>query len=195
MIQYGRDGFCWIGHIPSFYVVILAPVALSTEFNGITFVIIFSLLFKASRTQTKLKKQKNVSYLRVCLSVFSISGLTWIFGFLANLIRDDWTWYAFIILTSTQGLVICIAFIFTQKIAGLYKKLLTSSFNQMPCLKNKSKQHTQECSLELQCSKKSDIVSMKTPSDQENAKPCAVAIHNIGEKNSCDHVFIKMDNI
>ena len=65
----------------------------------------------------------------------------------------------------------------------------------MPCLKNK--QHTQECSLELQCSKKSDIASMKTPksaSHQENAKPCPVAVHNTGEKESCDHVSIKMYN-
>ena len=76
LIQYGRDGFCRIGHVPSFYVVILAPVALSIVFNGITFVITFRLLFKASRTQAKLKKQKNVSYLCVCLSAFSISGLT-----------------------------------------------------------------------------------------------------------------------
>ena len=68
----------------------------------------------------------------------------------------------------------------------------------MPCLKNKSKQHTQECSQEWECSKKSDIASMKTPksaSDQENAKPCAVAVHHTGEKESCDHVSIKMDNI
>ena len=81
LLNFGRDGFCWIGHVPSFYVVFLAPVALSIVFNGITFVITFSLLFKASRTQAKLKKQKSISYLRVCLSAFSISGLTWIFRF------------------------------------------------------------------------------------------------------------------
>ena len=121
LIQYGRDGFCWIGHIPSFYIVLLAPVALSIVFNGITFLITFCLLFNASRAQAKLKKQQNIPYFRICLSVFSITGLTWIFGFLANLIGDDWAWYVFIILSSTQGLVICIAFIFTQKIAGLYK--------------------------------------------------------------------------
>ena len=122
MIQYGRDGFCWIGHVPSFYVAFLAPVALSIVFNGITFVITFCSLYKASRDQAKLKKEQNTSYLCIYLSVFS-TGLTWIFGFLAILIGDDWAWYAFIILTSTQGLVICTAFIFTQKIGGLYKKL------------------------------------------------------------------------
>ena len=127
VIQYGRDGFCWIGHVPSFYVVFVTPVALSIVFNGITFVVTFSLLFKSSRAQKKIKNQQNTSYLRVYIGVFSITGLTWIFGFLAILIGDDWAWYVFIILTSTQGLVICAAFIFTQKIGSLYKHLLIPS--------------------------------------------------------------------
>ena len=190
MIQYGRDGFCWIGHVPSFYVVFLVPVALSIVFNGITFVLTFCLLYKASRDQAKLKKEQKISYLRIYLCVFSITGLTWIFGFLAILIGDDWAWYVFVILSSTQGMVICAAFIFTQKVAGLYKNLLTLSFYQMTFLKNKSKERTQESSLQ------GDISSMQSPksaSDQEYVKTCAVAVQNIKEKESCDHVPIKMD--
>ena len=195
MIQYGRDGFCWIGHVTSFYVVLLAPVALSIVFNGITFVLTFRLLYKASKDQAKLKKEQNTSYLRIYLSVLSITGLTWIFGFLAILIGDDWAWYAFIILTSTQGLVICMAFIFTQKIVGLYKKLLTPSFYSMTTSKNSSKQRTQESSLKIQCSRKSanvSIKSSKSASNQENAKPCAMSVQSTREKSG-DHMSIKMD--
>ena len=146
LIQYGRDGFCWIGHVPSFYVAFLAPVALSIVFNGITFIITFCLLYKASRNEAKLKKfnKGNISYLRIYLCVFSVTGLTWIFGFLAILIGDDWAWYVFIILNSTQGLFICMAFIFSKKIGGLYKRVLTSLFSQMTSLKNCSEQHTQK---------------------------------------------------
>ena len=154
-IQYGRDGFCWIGHVPSFYVVFLVPVALSIVFNGITFVITFRLLYRASKNQAKLRIEQNVSYLRIYLCVFSVTGLTWIFGFLAILIGDHWAWYAFIILTSTQGLVMCTGFIFTRKIGGLYKRLLTSLFHQTTSLINNSKQRTQICS-----------------KPGENAKPC-----------------------
>ena len=196
LIQYGRDGFCWIGHLSSFYAVFVVPVALSIVFNGITLVIAFILLFKASRKQAKLNNMKRTSYLRVSLCVFSITGLTWIFGFLAILIGDDWAWYAFIILTSTQGLVICTAFIFTQKIGGLYKKLLTPSSYPIASLKNSSKQLTQESSMKLHCSTKSinaSIKSTKSAPNQENDKRCAVAVQNTREKESSDCLSIKME--
>ena len=60
MIQYGRDGFCWIGHVPSFYVVFLVPVALSIVFNGITFIITFCLLYKASRDEANSKRSRTL---------------------------------------------------------------------------------------------------------------------------------------
>ena len=123
--------------------------------------------------------------------MFSITGLTWIFGSLAILIGDDWAWYAFIILTSTQGLVICAAFIFTQKIVGLYKKLLLPSFYQIISSKTNS---TQESSLKFKCARKNNVASTKSASDEENAKPCAMAVQSTREKESGDHVSIKMEN-
>jgi len=194
VIQYGRDGFCWIGHVPSFYVVFVAPVALSIVFNGITFVITFSLLFKASRAQAKLKKQQNTSYLRVSLSAFSITGLTWIFGFLAIIVRDDWAWYAYIILTSTQGLVIAIAFIFTQKVGGLYKKLLIHEFQPVTSSKSKTKQRTQESSLETKPARKNENASVASTT-QRDATPTKMAIQSTRENESGGDVSIEMSNI
>ena len=119
-IEYGEDGFCWIGHVASFYIVFLAPVALSVLLNFIALSITTYLLFKAS---TKLeKKQNNIFYIRIYLSVFSITGLTWTVGFVAILARGEWAWYLFIILTSTQGFAICMAFLFTKKVGSLYKE-------------------------------------------------------------------------
>ena len=194
VIQYGSDGFCWIGHVPSFYVVFVVPVAISIVFNGITFIITFSLLFKASRNQAKLNKQQNTSYLRVSLSAFSITGLTWIFGFLAIVVRDDWAWYAFIILTSTQGLVICAAFIFTQKVGGLYKKYLIRKFHPITSSKSKTKQRTQETSLETQPDRKNENASnvSTTALAEDSAKPTEVSIKN---KESSDQLDIEMDNL
>ena len=56
------------------------------------------------------------------LLIHHVHHMTWVFGFLVVSVRDDWAWYTFIILTSTQGLVIAIAFILTKKIGSLYKK-------------------------------------------------------------------------
>ena len=198
VIQYGRDGFCWIGHVPSFYVVFLAPVALSIVFNGITFIITFSLLFKASRAQAKLKKQQNTSYLRVSLSAFSITGLTWIFGFLAIVVRDDWAWYTYIILTSTQGLVIAIAFVFTQKVSGLYKKLLIHEFQPVTSSKSNTKQRTQKSSLETKPARKKENASIAstTPALAQCDAICTrMAVQSIRENDSGVDVSIEMSNV
>ena len=86
------------------FISVLTYVGWSFSVVGsVVTLVIFSLLFKASRAQAKLKKQQNVNYLRVSLSVFSITGLTWIFAFLVIVVTDDWAWYAFVILTSTQN--------------------------------------------------------------------------------------------
>ena len=156
-IGYGEDGFCWIGHVASFYIVFLAPVALSVLLNFVTFFITTYLLFKASRDQAKLEKQKNTSYIRIYLSVFSITGLTWTVGFVAILARGDWAWYLFIILTSTQGFVICIAFLFTKKVGSLYKELLLPPISKTFSFRSSSNESTQITSVRY--AKKGEKVS------------------------------------
>ena len=183
LIQYGRDGFCWIGHVTSFYVVFVAPVALFIVLNGITFIITLCLLFKASRTQAKLKKQKNISYLRIYLSAFSITGLTWVFGFLAISVRDDWAWYTFIILTSTQGLVIALAFILTKKVGSLYKNVLFSLLNAVTDFKRSSIQPTQESSSPKYMGNGDNarVKTTKSATVQDDVIPIDVATQNTRE--------------
>ena len=123
-IQYGKDGVCWIGQTASFFAAFLTPVILFILFNGITFMVTFTFLFRASREHAKFNTQSKISFIRVTIAVFSITGLTWIFGFVALLAKEVWMWCVYIILTSTQGLFICIAFTFTKKIFSMYKNIL-----------------------------------------------------------------------
>ena len=123
-IQYGKDGVCWIGQTASFFAVFLTPVILFILFNGITFMVTFTFLFRASREHAKFNTQSKISFIRVTIAVFSITGLTWIFGFVALLAKEVWMWCVYIILTSTQGLFICIAFTFTKKMFSMYKNVL-----------------------------------------------------------------------
>ena len=193
LIGYGEDGFCWISHMDSFYAVFVAPVVLSIIFNGITFTVTVSLLFKASRTQAKLNKQQSISYFRVYLSVFSITGLTWVFGFIAIVVRDDWAWYTFIVLTSTQGFVICLAFILTQKVGSLYKGFFTPSVSEKTSSKSNAKQRTQESSLPVKYVRKSENDSTASALAQEDAKPTERAT-GCARKENGDQVSIEMDN-
>ena len=178
-IQYGEDGFCWIGHTESFYVAVLVPVALSLVLNGITFCVTSYLLFKAQRGEAKLQKQKSTSYFRIYLSVFSVTGLTWVFGFVAILARDNWAWYLFISLTSTQGFTICVTFLFTQKVGSLYKDFFWPKFSSLKIL---SKPVTKDTSMAIRYTKKGETIS--TVSNRAEAEPTPEKVTQEGVRDS-----------
>ena len=121
VLENGMVGSCWINHFESAIVAFIAPVTLSLLLNLIFFTVIVVLLCLAVRSQTRLDKDnKNTPYIRVVIAIFFVSGLTWGFGFLAILIGTAWSWYPYILLNSTQGLVIFLAFLCTKKVGGLY---------------------------------------------------------------------------
>ena len=120
----GTQGSCWINHLESAIVAFVVPLCLSLSFNLITFIAVSVYLFKAFRNQSKLKSDNRVSYLRINIAMFTVSGLTWVFGFIAILVGASWAWYIFIILNSSLGFVIFIFFLFTKKVAKLYLSLL-----------------------------------------------------------------------
>ena len=158
-IQYGEDGFCWIGDRNSFFAVFLTPVVLSLLLNAAASFVTSYLLLKAQRGEAKLQKQHSTSYFRIHLSVFSVTGLTWVFGFVAILARNDWAWYIFLILTSTQGFTICAAFLFTKKVFSLYKERCWSRISSRFSLKSTLKQSTQDTSLAVRYVKKGENTS------------------------------------
>ena len=106
----GTQGSCWINHFESAILAFTVPLCLSLSFNIITFIIVSVYLFKAFRTQAKVEKQNYVSYFLINMAVFTVSGLTWVFGFIAILAGTRWAWYIFIILNSILGFVIFISF-------------------------------------------------------------------------------------
>ena len=123
-LEDGTQGSCWINHLESVVVVFITPLALSLLFTGIVFTIVTVLVCSARRTQAKLEKTQTVPYLRVYIAICSTTGLTWVFGFAAILTGEGWAWYPFILLNSTQGFLIFLAFICTKKIGKLYLSLI-----------------------------------------------------------------------
>ena len=116
----GSLGSCWINHLESALIAFVVPLVLSLSFNLVMFIVVIVYNIMASRSQAKLKKAENIPFFRVTLAVFSVTGLTWIFGFIAILAGASWAWYFFIVLNSTQGFVIFVAFLFKKKILKLY---------------------------------------------------------------------------
>ena len=126
--SHGQIAGCWINHYQSFIIAFVLPLVLSLSCNLVLFVITTVLLCRAYKDQAKVDKSNIFTMTRVWLAVFTITGLTWIFGFVAILHELSWMWYLFVICNSTQGFSIFLTFIFTKKVLNLYKKLLRKKF-------------------------------------------------------------------
>ena len=120
----GTLGSCWINHLKSSVVAFIAPLAMALLFNFATFVITLVFICVAARSKAKFSKDKNIPYIRLTLAVFSISGLTWLFGLLAIFSSAAWTWYPFIVFNSLQGLFIFLVFLATKRVIMLYRNAL-----------------------------------------------------------------------
>ena len=116
-------GQCWINHLASVLVSFYTPVAISLVYNTVIFIVVTIFLCVSSHSHSKLSKTSDVPFLRLNIGVFSVSGITWIFGLIAILPYQGWAWIPFIVLNSTQGFIIFIAFLGTKKIVLLYISL------------------------------------------------------------------------
>ncbi len=123
LIGYGVET-CWINDVNSVLVVFVTPLAISLLFNLFSFIwIIINLCINSTVKTHKTGKLSQLS-VRLYVAIYSVMGLTWIFGFIAILARNTWAWYPFIILNSTQALVVSVSFSCTKKITGYYVELL-----------------------------------------------------------------------
>ena len=121
----GTPGRCWINHFASVVISFVTPLGISLVYNTIIFVVATIYLCVSSKSHSKLNSDKKVPFLRLNIAIFSVSGVTWIFGFLALLPQLEWIWILFILLNSTQGFIIFVAFLCTKRVALLYLGLFT----------------------------------------------------------------------
>ena len=157
----GRKGSCWINDVESVAVAFITPIVATLLFNATQFTYISVLLCKAFRSQAKLNKTKHTPYFRIYISIFSVTGLTWVFGFVSLLARQGWAWYVFIGLNTTQGFIMFVAFLCTKKVAKLYFSLVckvTRLHSTKQTYLNKSKNRNsskQQSSIEMKSVKNS----------------------------------------
>ena len=133
-VQYGVDsqretsGPCWINHATSEIGLFVIPLALCLSFNFILFLVTTTLVCKAYKQKTKYGITGNKALLlRVWIALFTVTGCTWIFGFLALLKQISWMWYLFVTFNSTQGFSIFLSFTCTRRVFTLYRNALRKS--------------------------------------------------------------------
>ena len=133
-VNYGIGGGCWINQPIALIVTFVIPVGLSIVFNVIAFVIVMVVIgcircrpIASSLGSTEWKKQTWKDF-RFALALLTVTGLSWVFGFLALFASHlSWAWYLFIIFNTTQALTIVVAFLFTKKVFHLYRSVLCCS--------------------------------------------------------------------
>ena len=124
-VRYGTDidgsrGECWINDPVSAIIAFVVPIFLSILLNIFLFVTVVILICAASPHSKYVKSQRS-RQIRIITAIFTVLGIiTWIFGFIALLANRSWAWYPFIILNSTQALMVSIMFLGTKKIMLRY---------------------------------------------------------------------------
>ena len=121
----GTSGVCWINHLYSAIVVYHAPLGFLLIYNAVIFVIVTVYLCVSFISRSKLNSNKKTPFLRFNIAIFSVSGITWIFWFIALLPGLQWAFIPYIILNTAQGFVIFVAFLCTKRVALLYLNLVT----------------------------------------------------------------------
>ena len=128
-ISYGRNGKCWISNQTALIAAFIVPVFLSVFLNFVCFTISTIAICVC------LKVKRPSSHLRVFVALFSLMGVTWLFGFVAISINNIIPWYFFIALNSTQGLFVSVMMLCKIRIYELYKSLFVK---KKTMLKNQS---------------------------------------------------------
>ena len=130
-VNYGVGSSCWINQPIALTVTFVVPVGLSIIFNVIAFIVVMVILehiwYRPTASSIDPKEQKRQSWkdFRFALALLTVTGLSWLFGFLALFSSDlSWAWYLFIIFNTTQAVTVLVAFLFTKKVFHLYWSLL-----------------------------------------------------------------------
>ena len=133
-VDYGVGGSCWINQHVALIVVFVLPVTLFIVYNTGAFVVVMVIVVQMRRgSMTKseeLTTRRRISWkdVRFAFAVFTLTGLSWLFGFLALFSPAlSWAWYLFIIFNTTQALAVTVAFLLTKKVIRLYHSLLCCS--------------------------------------------------------------------
>ena len=120
---------CYIRSSTMHLVTFIIPTLILLSVNLLLFSYVLYRMRQFKITSDKLHQERN--YLGINARLSTLTGLTWLFGFLQILVRQDVIEYLFIVFNSSQGVFIMIAFVCNQRVWSLmFKKRLPLSSEQ-----------------------------------------------------------------
>lgn len=123
--HFGESELCWFGSKRALLIFFAGPFALVMAANVFLFVssacVVYDTTKSTTGKSTSCGPRTNFHlYLRLAV----IMGLTWIVGLVAALIDVEEVWFAFVALSTTQGLFIFVSFTCNRKVAASLKARL-----------------------------------------------------------------------
>ena len=126
-IGYGNDDVCWLDRSDGKIIVLAVPIASVRLYNIGSFSHTVWAINSARKqtTQVKPARQDQKAVLKIYLRLVTLMGFTWFFSFGAELIHKALI-YPFVVLTTTQGVFIFVAFFCKTRVL----KLIRDSFSR-----------------------------------------------------------------
>jgi hypothetical protein len=146
---YGQHQVCWIRTRLGIIVTFAVPLASVLVTN---LILLISVVLIIHRTMN-LSETLSLSYsgrvrLVIYLRLTAVVGLTWIFGFLANIPTLGFLAYPYVVLNGAQGVYVCVAFCTSTVVRGQYSRWWAGVNNKATNLQFTEQQRsTGDCSL------------------------------------------------
>ena len=120
---------CWITKTEAQEFLFFLPVGLFVFFNTSMFIYTIIMIELNKKKSQKLhasrRKRREQNTVCIYLKLSSLTGLTWVSGFLHILVGSEIFSFLFVLLASLQGLFIALSFLINDRVAKLYHDLVT----------------------------------------------------------------------
>ena len=120
--QFGIN-LCWFNQRYALLVYFGVPVAFLTIFMTVFFILTVLSLKKTMNSSSTSTGEKESHNIWIYFRLYVLMGISWIFGFVAAFVGHDALWIVFIILKSSQGILIFISFVLNRKVLSEIKAL------------------------------------------------------------------------
>ena len=118
---YGGGVICYLSSYVTHLVTLILPLAIVLTVNISLFAYVVVKLTKANKSSNStFNLQRN--YFAVYARLSTLTGITWVVGFLQLVIESEVIEYLFIILNASQGVFIMVAFVLNKRIYSLFSR-------------------------------------------------------------------------
>ena len=104
------DPICWINDPEGLMLFFLGPLAMIMLSNMFLFSMSLRNICMVYRIKVEDIQKRRPDQILIYIKLSIVMGLTWVFGFLGNVVKNDIFWTLFVISNGLQGLFIFIGF-------------------------------------------------------------------------------------